>query len=822
MSEIISQPSSPTEWEEYAQSDIVTSIPSRKEEREEQNTIIHRDVYVDESILSANSSTELLYIYTDVFAFTEPEITIAAPAYAQIQILARVITATTPVHLKVQPDLDAGYQIYVYTSILDQPITVSTGKSTPVNLELGPGTGNVGVLLSVHTDHINIKYQQGYAHSKDDDFQASLETQLRIAEALFWRSTSLSISLCSHVAVATANPAGFYPQINTQALALGQQLAAQAMTGPDMSYAPVLNIEQYKSTVRDALDTVSAFKEQYDRFRDKGQTLDDQKKAWDTMLQQASNQKGIHINLRNLAIAKYKDACTVVLRCNQQLKADNEEIDNAKSAFMRGIEAWEAAERLRAAFNICKAIAEFVWNLGKLCSGDASAIPDALSAIEDATNAIIEAEGIPNQVGVKIKSETLKNLGECMKALEELYPKMDELVQAVQQLESDPSKITDIPAFGNISGSSEGDADARAIIAIAAWDKWILESDQQLEFAMSQNIGGASEYRLALRKHGVNGKALAQAEAEAVKAGHEYIQAEMEVIGCDQDIAALKDLREKYQGQLDIYNQAEARFFGRYLGIRTSVAIEMRKMVWAYKYWALADSQVVLDSQKSPEGFRADLLMLDGEIEAIEERYATDFQPFTWTVSSNDLPSNYGSLMIEGLKSEDHSASFTLRPSSDPNNEENFASIFVDGSHFRLDGLETFLSGATPRPEYIKNGVVQVDIQILTSGIYADIQDNKVFNFTSLPRSVRLSYDLMESGEQGETHIHATFPTEQHAEPTPFTQWTMKLLHPEKLDLSGLDKVNLQWTGKARYSLSSRREHMSQPVISSSVSVVAQ
>lgn len=160
--------------------------------------------------------------------------------------------------------------------------------------------------------------------------------------------------------------------------------------------------------------------------------------------------------------------------------------------------------------------------------------------------------------------------------------------------------------------------------------------------------------------------------------------------------------------------------------------------------------------------------------------------------------------MIQGLQSESHGASFTLAPSTSPSDNPSFASKFIDGSHFRLDGLETFLRGAVPQPDAIVDGVVQVDIQISTSGFYADIQEGKVFNFVSVPRSVRLSYDLTASGEQGETHVHATFPTEEHAEPTPFTQWTIKLLHPEKLDLSGLIGVDLAWNGHARFDASGK------------------
>jgi hypothetical protein len=163
------------------------------------------------------------------------------------------------------------------------------------------------------------------------------------------------------------------------------------------------------------------------------------------------------------------------------------------------------------------------------------------------------------------------------------------------------------------------------------------------------------------------------------------------------------------------------------------------------------------------------------------------------------LPANYGDLMIQGLRGESHSASFTLAPTTDASDESSFASIFNNGSHFRLEGLETFLQGVVPRREAISNGVAQVTIDISTSGVYADIQYGKIFHFTSLARQVRLTYEISESGTIGATLVHAIFPQSQHAEPTPFTQWTVKLQNPNDLDLRNLSSVELHWKGNARF-----------------------
>ena len=259
-----------------------------------------------------------------------------------------------------------------------------------------------------------------------------------------------------------------------------------------------------------------------------------------------------------------------------------------------------------------------------MLKGDPAGIVEAIKAIDEAVDAVADAEDLGSQEGKDISSGTLGNLGNAMKALAKLYPDVESVVEAIQQLESDPD--ADIPSIDDISGTNQGDADAATIVALAAWDKWVLESDHQMEFAVGEDIGGASEYRTVLRKHAVNGKQLAQAQTEAIKAGQEYVQAEMDVIVCNQDIDELRRLQNQYENLADYYFQSEAKLFDRFLAMRTGVTIEMRNMVWAYKYWTLEDSRVVLDSQKSTADFRADLLLLDTELEAVSGKYATDFQ----------------------------------------------------------------------------------------------------------------------------------------------------------------------------------------------------
>jgi hypothetical protein len=595
-----------------------------------------------------------VYIYADVLALTELESVLSPRSNATIQVVARVITADGPVHLNVNPPEGGSCAISLYASVVDQPISVSVGGSSQTTLELGTGTGNLGVVTVFTSGNLMTEYQNRYFIDGGADFQAGLQTQLRIALAVFWKNTGIAVSLCAHVATMTVSPQQ-YPLINAQAVALGQQLAVRAMTGPNTSYAPVLKISEYLDTMDSAVQAVSAFEEQYNRFQDKEQSLQDQMLAWDTMLQKAIDEKSMRENLRNTARAKYDSAQVIASNCSLQMIKDNGEVARARVAFELGLQKWKYEQTLKAVFSILSAIlgkcqhryinyltralantraVEFAVGIGTICvSGGAGAA--AAAGVGQAVQAVQEAEQIAGQVNKILSSGTLEKLASCVDALEKLYPLIDSIVNAIKNTEMDPSAT--IPPTNGITGSDQGDADAAAIVALASWDKWVLESDQQMDVAVSVGIEGASDYRLALRKNAIDGKQLAQAQAQAVKAGQQYVQAQMEVILCEQDIKNLQDLHDKYEGQADIYAEAEAKFYDRFMGLRTSLAIQMQNIIWAYKYYTLQDSNVTLDSQKSAADYKQDIATIKLEMQNVESQYASDFQRKSRSVPEQEL-----------------------------------------------------------------------------------------------------------------------------------------------------------------------------------------
>ncbi|PNP49637.1 hypothetical protein THARTR1_09648 [Trichoderma harzianum] len=782
MANIAPQPNNPTDWQSYAISEAVAAIPLREANNK---LAVHRGIFLDASV-ALDAGMHNLNVYTDVLAFMTEDITINPAKYGTVNIVARVLTAAKPVTLRVPSGDAATNAISIYARILDQPVSVSMGDSEPVLLDLGADTDNVGVAVAVDDGEMVVTYLKEYPYDRHPELQASLETELRVALVQFWVNSSIAISICSYVAVITAGQKSF-TMLNTQAVALGQQLAGRVMAGQNMTYAPVLVLGTYEDTMQLALSAASSFETQYDRFQDKAASLETQIEAWKTMLSEATDNQTMQGNLRDSAYQKYQDAAKTADTCDQQFRFDNDDVQHAGVLFQNGIEKWKFEQKLKAIKQIFMAVISFAAGIGQLCMGN----PSGLNQVEKGIEGAEEAENIANQVAADVTSEILKELEEVVNALGKLYPSVSEIVKAVKELESNPN--VDVPSIADITGTTKGDADSSAIVTMAAWDTWILASDKQMTFGVDNEIEGATEYQLALRKHAINGKQLSQTQAEAIKAGYEYVQAQTELVRCTKQVEDLQNLINSYTGQEDVYHKAEAQLYDRLLALKTGVVIELQNMVWAYRYWTLSESNIVLEATKSIEDYKSDLYQIARDMETIDEQYPSDFQGFTYYDESDKLPFNFGELLVNGLTGETYTGRFTLAPN------KALAGVFFGGSHYRLSGLDPTLRGALPKKNAVKDGMVIVHLQITTSGIYQDIRDGQLFRFASLPQSRQCSYELDENGKRGRTWDNPIFETKYHAEPTPYTQWEIKLLNPEEVDLSGLVGVDLTWEGHVRF-----------------------
>lgn len=85
-------------------------------------------------------------------------------------------------------------------------------------------------------------------------------------------------------------------------------------------------------------------------------------------------------------------------------------------------------------------------------------------------------------------------------------------------------------------------------------------------------------------------------------------------------------MKDGFQGQEAVYLEAKSMFYERAMALRTNVVLSLQNMAWGYRYWALADSSINLDSQKPLVEYQSDLSTVIMELERADSRWASDHQ----------------------------------------------------------------------------------------------------------------------------------------------------------------------------------------------------
>ncbi len=296
---------------------------------------------------------------------------------------------------------------------------------------------------------------------------------------------------------------------------------------------------EYKTVLDGAIATASAFETQYNRFADRQASIADQKLAWKAMLDQANNGVNLQQGLVN-AFARWNSAIAILNAAEDTLRGHQLVLMNKESEFKLGIENWKREQIIKTIGEVFQAIVGkskvslsglkkqkadsnnfspigFALAIGEIAIGDPAGAAGAPAAAAGAAQTIAAAAKAEHAF---LKPETIKSLAGGIEAVQKLWETTQKTVIDIHaQSAISPSSINLSAVGGDVSGVDQGSADLTAIVSLAAWDSWTFEVDDQLSFAVEQSIGGATEYRLELRKHALDGKLLTQARAQAVKIG---------------------------------------------------------------------------------------------------------------------------------------------------------------------------------------------------------------------------------------------------------------------------------------------------------------
>lgn len=111
---------------------------------------------------------------------------------------------------------------------------------------------------------------------------------------------------------------------------------------------------------------------------------------------------------------------------------------------------------------------------------------------------------------------------------------------------------------------------------------------------------------------------------QAVKLGQEFVRSVLDTYQGNMDVAELKELVSRYEGELQQAEQLAGKYYDRLLSSRSYVLINLESAMLAYKYHALQDSAVDLDLLKTTPEYYADITTIKTELNNADMRYGSD------------------------------------------------------------------------------------------------------------------------------------------------------------------------------------------------------
>lgn len=283
---------------------------------------------------------------------------------------SRVITADNDVFLYLEPTTTEDTVLTISASSLDKKVYFFTQVPSPPMQTILPvpgqtippqwkllelGTANVSATITYTATGVSVNYEQIALplEMASPELTRTLQTQLRIADVLFWRNPALATKLATHITAATVNsPAGAV--LNMQAASLGQQLIATALT--ETVFAPVLQLSNYKRSIDEAISVASAFEASYNRLSDRQAGVQDQLAAWQTMLDKADDAAKLQNSLVQEALTKVTSAYAAVQDATRAYKTHLDDLAAKEAIFKVGLQVWKEHQIMKAVFDIAMAV----------------------------------------------------------------------------------------------------------------------------------------------------------------------------------------------------------------------------------------------------------------------------------------------------------------------------------------------------------------------------------------------------------------------------------------------------------------------------------
>lgn len=769
----------------YADVQAGAQVPATSETTRDGSSLVIRDLLVSlDTVITAveTAPTRPLFVYVFADVVTLPAQRNWALPPVALFIVARRVVATSGTFLQLDYRKDTHATLVLYANEIEGPLSVHAVTAAQ------PNAPHVFDLTSFDSLGVQVAYAGNQAVQTP---LPALPDELLAVGSPLWMSLSTNFEIGSIVVEsrpeaargilawiqAASSPSQQLRDMGLQSAAL---LAQLTVTASGVTFVPYLSPTVYRDSATAFGNAVKQYESEYQRFSAAVASKEQWIASAQNMQKYFALTNDFNRALVAQATANLEGAKAAVEEAKQRFVLVQLTIAPLREKFKAGIEIWKSDQQLAAAFSILTAVATFAVSIGLMATGDEAAAGGAEGAAVSAGKAAEQAAKAGGQAAklsgtMRTLAEAMKSLKKISEALAKTYEFIQKIVDAASRIRSSGGYANPVPSVSDISAQAE-------------WDIFRMKVDEMMQFPVDKGIEGAAEYREALDQLSIYGKAFAATQASLIRTAQELARLQLQsrvssemTTTIDASIERMKAAEKPDQLLMHL-------LFARGLNVKRWLFIAIRNYAWSYRYWALRPSAVTPSITASA----SDLVE---QLATMQRDYADALQSF------NPPPQTFGAeeggvavditdaRVLDDLRKSGE-AQFTLDAT---------APAFAAYDRVRLSRLRVWLYGASG-PAYV---------QIRTNGVYRDRLSGQGFTFTAAPLERFFQYHGAP-GDPGGIDGDGVVADEQrfaYFQPTPFTVWHLKLpkaLNP-KIDLSGLSKVSMTFTGSAIGSMAARR-----------------
>lgn len=761
----------------YADVQAGTQVPATSETTRDGSTLIFRDLLVSldtviQTVETAPTRPLFVHVFADVVTLSA-ERNWALPPIA-LFIVARRVVAASGTFLQLDYRKETQATLVLYAGEIEGPLRVQAVTAAQ------PNTPRVFDLTTFPSLGVRIAFAGGQAVqtpltalpdellSLGSPLWMSLSTNFEVGSILAESRSEAARAMLGWIQAACA-PSPKLREIGLQSAALLAQLTVSAS---GVTFVPYLSPSVYRDSATAFGEAVKQYENEYQRFS----AATASKEQWIASAQNMQKYFALTNDFNRELVAQatgnLKGAQDAVAEAKQRFTLVQLTIAPLRERFKAGIEIWKSDQKLAAVFSILSAVATFGASIAAMAIGDEAAAAGAAGAVTNAAKAADQAAKVGGEVS-KL-SGTMSALVEAMKALQKITEALTKTYEFIQKIVEASSRIQDSSAYGNPVPSVDD------ISAQAEWDIFRMKVDRMMQFPVDQSIEGASEYREALDQLAIYGKALAATQASLVRTAQELARLQLQsrvssgmTETIDASIERMKASEKPDQLMMHL-------LFVRGLNIKRWLFIAIRNYTWSFRYWALRPSSVKASITASASELVEEFATMQRDYAEALQSFNPPPQKFGWSEGGVAVDIT-DPRVLQDLRTKGE-AQFTVDAA---------APAFAAYDRVRLSRLRVWLHGASG-PAYV---------QIRTNGVYRDRLRGEAFTFTAAPLERFFQYHGAPGDELGIDGDGDVADEQRFAyfQPTPFTVWHIKVpksLNP-KIDLAGLDKISMTFSGSA-------------------------